>query len=145
MLCWKLAPTLYLLYFYTFISDISPCSCFMTSASGVHDVSPRKAGVHPSVWLLRLVSFFLISMQSMVSTRPTMSGVCRASIFVSALVFCGVFLTTEAQTPSPAPGKFLFFFLLLLLLVGFSCCALFCPARVRSGDCHMTWAKMDFL
>ncbi|XP_027147127.1 PTTG1 interacting protein b isoform X1 [Larimichthys crocea] len=43
-------------------------------------------------------------MQSMVSTRPTMSGVCRASVFVSALVFCAVFLTTEAQTPSPAPA-----------------------------------------
>ncbi|XP_074515583.1 pituitary tumor-transforming gene 1 protein-interacting protein-like [Sebastes fasciatus] len=31
-----------------------------------------------------------------------MSGLCRASAFVSALILCGVFITTEAQTPLPA-------------------------------------------
>ncbi|XP_035532801.1 PTTG1 interacting protein b [Morone saxatilis] len=40
----------------------------------------------------------------MFPTRLTMADVFRASVFVFALVFCGVIVTTEAQTPSPAPA-----------------------------------------
>nr|XP_019963647.1 PREDICTED: pituitary tumor-transforming gene 1 protein-interacting protein-like [Paralichthys olivaceus] len=40
----------------------------------------------------------------MVSTRSTMTGVCRASVAAAALALCGVFLSTEAQTPDPAPS-----------------------------------------
>ncbi|XP_073329944.1 PTTG1 interacting protein b [Pagrus major] len=42
-------------------------------------------------------------MQSMVSARLTMSGVCGASVCVFVLTFCGVVVSSEAQTPSPAP------------------------------------------
>lgn len=41
-------------------------------------------------------------MQTIVSTRLTMTGVCKASVI--ALIFYGVIFTTEAQTPTPAPA-----------------------------------------
>lgn len=74
--CWKVAPTLMFIWTAGIINkicifyicwtccsitndahfgerfrsaDVSLCRCFMTPASGVPDVSPRKAGVHPPV------------------------------------------------------------------------------------------------
>ncbi len=63
--------------------------------------------VQPSAGLFTHVSLSRMSMQTMVSARLTMSALYRASVF--ALIFSGVIVTSEAQTPAPAPGKCLFF------------------------------------
>ena len=88
------------------------------------------------------------SRQSMVSARLTMSGVCGASLRVFVFTFCGVLLSSEAQTPSPAPGEFpllllllfCFFFFFKLSLLGF----VFCPAGVKSGGLSHDGSRTGF-
>lgn len=68
---------------------------------------PWNSGFHPSGWLFRRAGLFRVDQPSMASARPTMSGLCRASLFSVSWIFCGILLTAEAQTTSPAPSKFL--------------------------------------
>lgn len=105
-------------------------------ASGLHDVSPRKPGVHPSVWLtsgVGLVSF-LICRPSVVSTRLTMFSAGRSSLLLLVWLLHGGVLRAETQTPSPAPSKSLFFFF-------FHVCVLFCPPE--SSQEAVTWQQQN--
>lgn len=70
-----------------------------------------------------------------------MSGLCGASALVFAWIFLGVVRTAEALTPLD-PCKSLL--KEKKKKKSFSCCALFCPATVKSGGSHMTAAKWIF-
>lgn len=99
----------------------------MTRLSGVRDVSP---GVHPSV---RLETVSLS--QSMVSRCPEFADL---QPFVLSW-----FSTVLLLQPQMRRHRLLLQLRVSLGYIGFSCCALCCPARVRrlSHD----GSKMDFL